>query len=198
MSGRVDAETRKARSARREDAVAALVVLALAAFILLYGLKIPDSSYSNAILSPRDFPFLTGALMLLAGVALLVRNVSALLPSRAPTEGSEASETPESEPAKDQAPAEDSDDEFETGRAAQDPRILGMLLALLLGYILVFVWLGYVLSTFAFLTASTMLLSPRRPVRNVIFAAALSTAIYLLFTVGLNVRLPPGPLGGLL
>ena len=89
-------------------------------------------------------------------------------------------------------------DVLDAARPAQNPRILALLLALLLGYILVFVWLGYVLSTFLFLACATMLLAPKKPVRNLIFAAVFSVIVYLSFTEGLNVLLPPGPLGGML
>jgi putative tricarboxylic transport membrane protein len=191
VSKGVDADNRKARPAKREDVVGAIVVLALAALIIIGGLGIPNSSYANAVLSPRDFPFLIGILMAVAGAVLLLRNASALLPGRggsAPTEESrqESAET-----------NEDLADLFEE-RAPQNFRILGLLFALLLVYILVFVWLGYVLSTFLFLGCAAMLLAPRKPARNLIFAAGLSIAVYLLFTEALNVLLPPGPLGGLI
>jgi putative tricarboxylic transport membrane protein len=201
VSQRVDADGRKSRPARREDAISAIVVLALAALILIGGLRIPDSSYANAVLSPRDFPWLIGLLMAVAGIVLLLRNASALMPNRDRSKIKEESKGATAADASGPVasePTDSSDDVLATGRPAQDPRILGLLLLLLLGYILVFVWLGFVLSTFLFLASAAMLLAPKRPIRNVIYAAALSIAVYLLFTVGLNVLLPPGPLGGLL
>jgi len=191
VSQGVDADSRKGRPAKREDAVGAIVVLALAALIIIGGLAIPDSSYSNAVLSPRDFPFLIGILIAVAGAVLLLRNASALMPDRGRTAPAVKSRQVSA------AAIDDLDDLFEE-RAPQNFRILGILFALLLGYILIFVWVGYVLSTFLFLTCAATLLAPKKRVRNLIFAAGLSIAVYLLFTQALNVLLPPGPLGGLI
>jgi putative tricarboxylic transport membrane protein len=170
-------------------------VLALAAVILIGGLAVPASSYQNAVLSPRDFPWLIGLLMAAAGAALLLRNASALRPGGGRSTIEEEIDVTADTDAS--APAGAPDDLAAMGRAAQNPRILGLLLLLLLGYILVFVWLGYLLSTFLFLACATTLLTPRRAVRNLIYAAAFSVAVYLLFTAGLNVRLPAGLLRGL-
>jgi len=181
VSAQVDDE-HKSNAAKPEDAICAVVVLGIATLILVGALGIPNSSYSNAVLSPRDFPWLIGVLLAIAGAVMLLRNVSALLPNRTRSTKADGATEDVSGP----------------GNTAQNPRTLGILLALLLGYILVFVWLGYVLSTFLFLLGATMVLAPRKPVRNVIFAAGLSTIVYFVFTVGLNVLLPPGPLGGLI
>jgi hypothetical protein len=194
VSHQADVDGRKARPAKREDAISGIVVLALAAVILVGGLAVPDSSYQNAVLSPRDFPWLIGLLMAAAGAALLLRNASALRPGGGRPHIEEEAEVTTG--AEASGSAEDPDELAAMGRTAQNPRILGLLLLLLLGYILVFVWLGYLLSTFLFLACATMLLTPRRPVRNLIYAVAFSVAVYLLFTVGLNVRLPAGLLRG--
>ncbi|WP_099038218.1 tripartite tricarboxylate transporter TctB family protein [Mycobacterium neglectum] len=194
MSQRVDADGRHKWAAKREDAIGGMVVLGLAAVILIGGLAIPDSSYANAVLSPRDFPWFVGLLMAVAGTVLLVRNAPALVPShRSAKTGQEDGGST----ADDKRP-EDAEEAQARSRPAQNPRTLGILLSFLLGYILVFVWLGYTLSTFLFLAGLTMVLAPRKPARNLIFAATFSIVVYLGFTKGLNVLLPPGPLGGLL
>jgi putative tricarboxylic transport membrane protein len=196
VSQRADADSRERRRATREDAIGGIVVLALAAVVLIGGLAIPDSSYANAVLSPRDFPWLIGLLMAVAGAVMLLRNASALWPNH------ERSKTaPESEVSTDDdasASADGQEDVSTPSRPAQNPWILALLLALLLGYILIFVWLGYVLSTFLFLSCATMLLAPKKPVRNLIFAVTFSVIVYLSFTKGLNVLLPSGPLGGII
>jgi putative tricarboxylic transport membrane protein len=196
VSQRAEADSRERRPATREDAIGGIVVLALAAVILIGGLAIPDSSYANAVLSPRDFPWLIGLLMAVAGAVLLLRNALALWPNH------ERSKTaPESEVSTDDdasASADGQEDVSTPSRPAQNPWILALLLALLLGYILIFVWLGYVLSTFLFLSCATMLLAPKKPVRNLFFAVTFSVIVYLAFTKGLNVQLPSGPLGGII
>jgi putative tricarboxylic transport membrane protein len=193
VSRRVDADGRAKSPAKREDAIGGIVVLGLAGLILFGALAIPDSSYANAVLSPRDFPWLIGVLMAVAGAVMLLRNASALAPNRGRTKSTQEPEVP-----ADDASAADEDEALLPSRPAQNPRILALLLAALLGYILVFVWLGYVLSTFLFLGCVTMLLAPKKPARNLIFAAAFSVIVYLSFTKGLNVLLPPGPLGGMI
>jgi fatty acid desaturase len=66
---------------------------------------------------------------------------------------------------------------------------------ILLAYILVFIPIGYLLSTFAFLAGASMYIDPKRRVRNLIFAALFAVVVYFAFTRGLRVQLPPGVLG---
>jgi putative tricarboxylic transport membrane protein len=60
-------------------------------------------------------------------------------------------------------------------------------------YIVAFIPLGYLLSTFLFLVAMTTYVERRKIARNCIFGAVFSPAVYVLFNYGLQVQLPaPG------
>ena len=60
-------------------------------------------------------------------------------------------------------------------------------------YIVAFIPLGFLLSTFLFLVAMTTYVERRKIVRNCIFGAVFSPAVYVLFNYGLQVQLPaPG------
>jgi putative tricarboxylic transport membrane protein len=86
-------------------------------------------------------------------------------------------------------------DEESAGSLWRTHQRLIVTFGLLTGYVLVFIPLGYVVSTFAFLVALTTYTEPRKVLRNSLFAAAFAVVVYLVFTRGLQVQLPPGLLG---
>ena len=60
-------------------------------------------------------------------------------------------------------------------------------------YIVALIPLGFLLSTFLFLVAMTTYVERQKIVRNCIFGAVFSPAVYALFNYGLQVQLPaPG------
>jgi putative tricarboxylic transport membrane protein len=66
---------------------------------------------------------------------------------------------------------------------------------LLLGYILIFVPLGYAISTFLFMLAVTMYLDHEHWVRNLVYAVVFSVVVYSIFVYVFGVQLPAGVLG---
>ena len=76
-------------------------------------------------------------------------------------------------------------------------RLLVLLLAI--GYVAAIEWLGFTLTTFAFLAAAMLVLSNgRRPGFVLGLAAALALGGYLLFMVAFQTRFPAGPVEWLL
>ena len=76
-------------------------------------------------------------------------------------------------------------------------RLIVLLLAI--GYVLALDWLGFTLTTFAFLAAAMLVLSNgRRPGFVLGLAAALALGGYLLFMVAFQTRFPAGPVEWLL
>ncbi len=69
-----------------------------------------------------------------------------------------------------------------------------ILLLLAVGYVFVIEWLGFTLTTFAFLTAAMLTLNDgRRPGLVLALATALALGGWLLFIVAFRTRFPSGP-----
>lgn len=66
--------------------------------------------------------------------------------------------------------------------------------ALLLGYALVFEWLGFLLATAVFLTVAFRYLGHPRWSSALIYSLVFTGGIFLVFQVGLGIKLPPGTL----
>ena len=61
---------------------------------------------------------------------------------------------------------------------AQSPARFAVVAGLLLGYILLFLPLGYVVSTFLFLFGTTMYLDRGRPVRNFVYSLLFALILF--------------------
>lgn len=158
----------------RADSVAGGVGFVFSLAYLAIALQIPLSSLSAAGVGPRVFPIAIGVALALASLALLVKGLR---------------EAPGDEGGDPAEPVEEEDDTL-----AQSPTRLGVIIALLFGYILLFVPLGYMISTFLFVSAITMYLDSRHWIRNLVYAILFPLVVYLVFTELLRVTLPTGPL----
>jgi putative tricarboxylic transport membrane protein len=157
----------------------------------------PDPS-AFKVLGPRVAPLVIGTATVVISVALVVQalrigsrpEAPSALPGDPAGQGHPAGQAGPASPALAGTSDED-------GSADSPPsrRRLLVTFGLLTGYALVFIPLGYIVSTFAFLTALTTYTEPAKWRRNVLFAAVFSVVVYLLFTRGLQVQLPPGLLG---
>lgn len=144
------------------------MILAYALFYIAMAFNIPSSSFSNAAVGPKALPIAIGGALTIAALALIVRR----LRGSQEDGGIAAGEMP-----------------------PQNPVRFAVLVAILVGYVLVFVPLGYVISTFLFIVGVTMYLDRERPVRNVVYALVFSVVVYFVFSQLLGVTLPTGPLG---
>lgn len=151
------------------DAVTGGVVLAFAVFYLISTFAIPPSSFTNAAVGPRAMPIVIGVGLILAALALIARGL--------------------------RGSVEEGDGVLQEETPPQSPVRFAVIVGLLLAYILLFLPLGYVLSTFLFILSMTMYLDRGHPVRNVIYALVFSLVVYFVFTELLGVTLPHGPLG---
>lgn len=158
----------------RADSVAGGVGFVFSLAYLAMALQIPPSPFSATLVGPRVFPIAIGAALALASLALLVKDLR---------------EAPSNEGGEPEEPVEEEDD-----TPAQSPTRLGVAIALLFGYILLFVPLGYAISTFLFVLAITMYLDSQHWVRNLVYAILFPIIVYLVFTELLQVTLPAGPL----
>lgn len=157
----------------RADSVAGGVGVALSLAYLVVALQIPSSS-SSAVAGPRVFPIAIGVALALASFALLVKGLRKV--------------------SNDEGGVPVEPIEEEEGTLAQSPTRLGVVIALLFGYLLLFVPLGHVISTFLFVFATTMYLDSRHWIRNLVYAILFPLVVYFVFSELLGVTLPTGVL----
>lgn len=160
----------------QSDAVVGAVVLVFAVFVLVASLRIPETASATEVVGPKALPVAYSAGMALAALALLVRGL------RAGPRADRPAET-----------GDDADGE-QPPEPGQARRFL-VLAAMLLAYIVVFIPVGYLLATFAFLAAVSTYIDRKKWIRNLVFAAVFAVVVYFAFTRGLQVELPPGLVG---
>jgi putative tricarboxylic transport membrane protein len=146
-----------------------LVVVAGVVLAQTAALHVPAST---GVAGPRFFPALVGVLLLVAGVLLGVE----VLRGR----------TAEPEAGEDLDP-----------HARTDWPALGLLTAALAVHVLLLLLIGYVLAVAALFAVAARALGSRRVVRDAAVGFLLGLVIYLVFTKGLALTLPRGPLEGL-
>lgn len=209
-------------SARRNDLIAGVLVVAFGAAVLLYVRGFPELAGGRP--GPALFPGILGALMVLFGLTLTVQ-ATRRPPANAdraadpgtgadtstPAEGAQVegapveSEPVESEPAEGGPRATTAQTEEEmTGQSEQEragalPRRrasanVAAVLGAVVAYLLLAGLLGFLL-TMALVLALLMLWLRVRPVVALSAAVATSVLIYLLFDAFLLVPLPAGLLG---
>ena len=179
------------------DVAAGAVTLAFGIFFTVAALQIPASTFANSVVQPRHLPIAIGVGLVLCGLALAVKGllVGRLRDVDRLPVGSD--DPPPATPVADALG--DVADELESiPEPVENPRHLIVVAALLVGYLVAFEPLGFLVATTLFLLVGGSYLEPRRIVRNVIYALALSVAIFLLFEVLLGIVLPPGILDWLL
>lgn len=130
---------------------------------------IPESSFENTPVGPKAVPIAIGVALATASLALAIRGYF---------KGGSVRDTAPGAPGGDAPP--------------QDLSKLGVVALLLLAYILIFVPLGYALSTFLFMLAATTYLDRDRWIRNLVYAVVFSVVVYSIFVYVFGVQLPPG------
>jgi putative tricarboxylic transport membrane protein len=151
------------------DVVAGGAMFVFAVAYLAASFAIPESSFENTPVGPKAVPVAIGVALGAASLALAIRG---FLRGRS---------------VRDAAPGEDA--------PPQDPSKLGVVALLLLAYILIFVPLGYAISTFMFMLAATTYLDREHWVRNLVYAVVFSVVVYSIFVYVFGVQLPAGILG---
>ncbi|MGH3327006.1 MAG: tripartite tricarboxylate transporter TctB family protein [Streptomycetales bacterium] len=162
------------------DTAAGVICFLLAVGYLAASLRIPQASSANEIVGPRVLPVTIGALLAAASAALAAQGLRARSRGQQDTGNG---------PAGQEAGGQ------EAGEVPIDVRRLLVLTALLLGYVVAFIPLGYPLATGGFLLAVTTFLERHRWRRNLVFATVLPAVVFVLFGYGLRVQLPLGLLG---
>ena len=163
------------------DAIGGATVTAFGIAYTAVAFATPDDTAETSVIGPAAFPVLFGILLTVFGLALTAGSlVKARRTAAVPATGTAPS------PSADERPA------------PERHRNFWVLFALLAGYVVIFLPLGYLLATAAFLMALMTYLNPRRVTVNLIFSIAFPVAVYLLFGFGLRITLPAGVLSGVL
>jgi len=167
------------------DATAGLAAAVLGVVYLLAAFQIEPDPSTTSVVGPQVAPLVIGTAIVVCALLLLVRGLRA--PAHPRTGGTGTGDADHGEPTAAALPRS------APARLGQ-PRVL-VAFGIFATYIVAFIPVGYLLSTFAFLVAMTTYVDRSKLPRNCIFAAVFSPAVYLLFNHGLQVQLPPGLLG---
>jgi putative tricarboxylic transport membrane protein len=154
------------------DVLAGVAMFAFAVAYLVAAFAIPEPSFENAVVGPRVVPIAIGVTLSVASLALAIRGF---------VKGRSVRDAAPGAPGEDAPP--------------QDLHKLGVVALLLLAYILIFVPLGYAISTFLFMLAVTMYLDSEHWIRNLVYAVVFSVVVYSIFVYVFGVQLPAGILG---
>jgi putative tricarboxylic transport membrane protein len=141
------------------------VLVLLAGVVLVEAFRVRQSR-GFQVLGPRAFPVAVGVGLLVLGVLLVLRTTL----------------RPDEELALKAGEEE----------AATHWPTVGLALAGLLAYALALDPLGYIVATGAFVPVEARIMGSRRPVRDLLVALPVATAIFFFFTEFLGVRLPAG------
>jgi len=162
---------------RSRDARAGVIAAALGAVYLAAAFTIEPDPSSTSVVGPQVAPIVIGAATVLCAVTLVVQALRA----------GEGDDRPESD-------AEgDSSGSASPGLAGLSQRQVLVTFTIFGAYIVAFIPLGFLLSTFLFLVVMTTYVERHKLLRNCIFGAVFSPAVYVLFNYGLQVQLPsPG------
>ena len=179
-----------------DDVVAGVGLASFGLVYTLIALRIEPDQSSASIIGPNVFPLLFGGFLTIGGLLLagmsLARHGRDTRGEAIP--GAAAAGTASSGPAAAAVAPHPADTAVENPR----PHRLWVIFALLIAYVALFIPLGYLLATAAFLMAIMVYLSPHRVGVNVAFAVLFPICVYALFTYGLGVNLPAGVLAGVL
>lgn len=149
---------------------AGLVVLGIYLLLSARGISVPAGEHS---IGPRFFPYVVGGVLVVVGLWLVV---AVLRGDRAEAEA-----------------GEDVDDQ-----ASTDWRTLGVIAAVLAGYVVLVQPLGYLLATIGLFAGMAWSLGARSWRSLVLVSLLVPFATYLLFTRALGIYLPNGLLASVI
>ncbi|MZE76475.1 tripartite tricarboxylate transporter TctB family protein [Streptomyces sp. SID5475] len=164
--------------------VACAIGLPAAAYTVL-AFRIPEFAAVQVPVQPGTLPRALGLLLLVLSVALFFQSGSG------PAGGEGPPDTGAEEAGGPRRPAPPA---AALGRLADDRLELLALLGSICLYVVLFVPLGFVLSTALYVTGTAWYLGYRRHWANALTGTGLAAGLYLGMSEGLGVALPTGPL----
>lgn len=149
-----------------KDVVAGAIVAVAGGILLLDALSFASPSAQADAVGPRFFPVLASGVLVLGGLSLVITGLRSNQPSAV---------------SSDEPPVP-------LGR-------LAVVIAIFVGFLLIFEPVGFLVSTALYMTAMTTYVRPDRVKSNAIVGVATSLCIYFSFVQLLGVDLPVGVLG---
>src|SRR5829696_8907990 len=122
---------------------------------------------------PRVIPYIVGAGLAVVGIWLAIEALT----------GRATAGTAESEDADPTLPT--------------DWRTVGLLVLALLAYLVLIERAGFIIASAILFVMAAFAMGSRRPARDIATGIVMSTALYLVFSRGLGLSLPPGILMGI-
>jgi putative tricarboxylic transport membrane protein len=155
--------------------MAKVITLSLPVFSLLYLWQSYLLPSGNVLIGARTFPLLTGGLMLVVSLILVWQQF------RPAAAGGEEKAVEE---------------ELDLGVDTEEQDWPGTLVVIvaILAFIAGFETLGFVIAITLFLFGLSTFFSPTNWLRNLVVAVSFAVGAYVLFTQGLSIQLPNGPL----
>lgn len=183
------------------DALSGAAVAVAGAVLLFSALSMDVSPSNTEDLGPRAFPIIISGLMTVFGVLLVVTGAR---PSKSASAGPPEPALPEGREHRVSEDVHFVSDEMhhvvdEVRDLMEEPAVPFLRLLVVLGiftaYLMVFIPLGFLISTFLFMAALTSYVAPTKWLRNVLVAAGVTVVVYYAFTELLTVQLPAGLVG---
>lgn len=162
------------------DTGAGVVIAVFGIGYTALALDVPADPSETSVIGPGVFPLLFGVLLTVGALALVASSLAKARAGRTTVHAAAEPAAGAPEP------------------AAGPRRNFWVLMGLLAGYVVLFLPLGYLLSTVLFLAVLTSYLDRRRVTVNLLFSVLFPIAVYLLFGFGLGIILPAGVLSGVL
>lgn len=168
-----------------------IIFLVIGAIYLISAFFIPAySGYGGQNISSSFLPKVLGVMMVVLS-GLLIYGSRKAAPEAAPTQEAAT----DAEQAKDVNVSEFDDDAATRGASTKSLLVIFLILIL---YIAIMPFVGFILSTAFFMVASILVLTPENK-RNIpltlFLSAVVSVGVYFLFVNGLSLVLPAGILG---
>lgn len=152
--------------ANHKDTIAGAVVAVAGGILFLNALSFTSPSAQADVVGPRFFPLLASGVLVVGGLTLVVNGLRS---------GERSSADSEEPPVP--------------------LRRLAVVIAIFVGFLLIFEPVGFLVSTALFMTVMTTFVRPDRVSINALVGVVTSACIYFSFTQLLGVGLPVGVLG---
>lgn len=157
-----------------KNIISGMVVLVFSITYTILAFLLPPPASGSVVIGPSVFPEAIGILLIVLAIILIISGLIEARQNKAKLDKEEAAQE-EKEP--------------------QDKKKVLILSLILFGYMVLFVPLGYLISTVLFILSITMYLDRKHWIRNVIYSLAFPIIVYFVFDRLLLVYLPLGPLG---